>query len=282
MKKALFAALGFCLFFSLQIVLQKKFLITQINPLQMNFLMNLTSFILLTIYGLIFNKKIFSFKLVRPVLRPYLIATVLWIAADLFAIFGLKMSSSVNYSILSRTTVFFTYFMAILFFEEVYFFNKVVSIFLSLIGSFLVVYNFKTAIAVNPGDLFFLGFAIFISLSGLFRPKIFKQISPIHLTYLMFCLSTLILGLLTFFLDPLKELVIPQFIIAISIFGLLGFNLVNYAIQKAGASFFSVVSSLLPLFTAVFTFFILGTLPTFNQLIGGLIIIFSIYIFQKK
>ena len=98
----------------------------------------------------------------------------------------------------------------------------------------------------------------------------------------MFCLSTLILGLLTFFLDPLKELVIPQFIIAISIFGLLGFNLVNYAIQKAGASFFSVVSSLLPLFTAVFTFFILGTLPTFNQLIGGLIIIFSIYIFQKK
>src|SRR3989339_463365 len=196
MKKALFAALGFCLFFSLQIVLQKKFLITQINPLQMNFLMNLTSFILLTIYGLIFNKKIFSFKLVRPVLRPYLIATVLWIAADLFAIFGLKMSSSVNYSILSRTTVFFTYFMAILFFEEVYFFNKVVSIFLSLIGSFLVVYNFKTAIAVNPGDLFFLGFAIFISLSGLFRPKIFKQISPIHLTYLMFCLSTLILGLL--------------------------------------------------------------------------------------
>ncbi len=143
MKQALLASLGFCLFFSLQIVLQKKFLVSQINPLQMNFFMSLVSFILLTIYGYFFNKKIFSFKLIKPVFKPYLIATLLWIAADLFAIFGLKLSSSVNYSILSRTTVFFTYLMAILFFREKYFFNKIISIILSLIGSFLIVYNYN-------------------------------------------------------------------------------------------------------------------------------------------
>lgn len=248
----------------------------------MNFLMSFTSLTLLTVYGLLFNKTIFSFKLVKPVFKPYLIATFLWIVADLFAIFGLKLSSSINYSILSRTTVFFTYFMAVLFFNETYVLNKVASIFLSLIGGFLVVYNFKTTIAINPGDLLFLGFAIFISLSGLFRSKIFKQISPIHLTYLMFCLSTIVLGTLTFFVAPLKTFAIPQIVIIISILGLLGFNLVNFAIQKAGASFFSVVSSLLPLFVALFSYFILDSLPSINQLIGGLIIIISIYIFQKK
>jgi len=129
MKNALLATLGFCFFFSLQIVLQKKFLITQINPLQMNFLMSLTSFILLTIYGLIFNKKIISFKLNKNVFKYFLLATFLWIIADLSAIFGLKLSSSVNYSILSRLTVFATYFMAVLFFKESFFINKVFAVF---------------------------------------------------------------------------------------------------------------------------------------------------------
>ena len=282
MKNALLATLGFCFFFSLQIVLQKKFLITQINPLQMNFLMSLTSFILLTIYGLIFNKKIISFKLNKNVFKYFLLATFLWIIADLSAIFGLKLSSSVNYSILSRLTVFATYFMAVFFFKESFFINKVFAVFLSLLGGFLLVYNFKSSIIINPGDLLFLSFAIFVSLSGLFRQKITKYLNPIHLTYLMFGLSTLTLGILTFFLAPLQKFVIPQFIIVISILGLLGFNLVNYAISKGGASFFSVVSSLLPLFTAIFAFLILGTLPLINQLIGGAIIIISIYIFQKK
>jgi drug/metabolite transporter (DMT)-like permease len=282
MKNALFSTLGFCFFFALQIVLQKKFLTTQINPLQMNFFMSLSSFTLLTIYGMIFNKKIFSLKLERSTIKFFLLATFLWIAADISAIYGLKLSSSVNYSILSRTTVFFTYFIAVMFFNESFYVNKVISIFLTLIGSFLVVYNFKSSININTGDLLFLGFAVFNSFSGLFRQKIPKNLSAIHLTYLMFGLSTFTLGGLTFFLAPLKVFIIPQIIILISILGLFGFTLVNYSIQKGGASFFSVVSSLLPLFTAIFSFFILKSIPSMNQYIGGLIIIISIYIFQKK
>lgn len=282
MKQALIASLGFCLFFSLQIILQKKLLITHISPIQMNFLMSLTSFVLLSIYGLFFNKKIFQFRLIKPVFKPYLVATVLWITADLLAIYGLKMSNSVNYSILSRTTVFFTYFLAILFFKEKFYFNKVVSVFLSFIGSFLIVYNFKNSVVINYGDLFFIGFSLFVSLSGLFRPKVLIKITAIHLTFIIFFLSAIILGLLTVLLDPFRNFIIPIPIIFISIFGLLGFNLVNFAIQKAGAPFFSVISSLLPFFTAILAYFFLKTLPSVNQIFGGLIIILSIYLFQKK
>lgn len=248
----------------------------------MNFFMSLVSFVILTIYGLIFNRKIISIKLEKDAFKYFLLATFLWIIADLSAIYGLKLSSSVNYSILSRLTVFVTYFTAVLFFKETLTKNKILAVVLSLLGSFFVVYNFKSTVVLNPGDILILGFSIFVSLSGLFRQKISKNISSIHLTYLMFGLSTLTLGLITFLLEPINKFIIPPFIVLISILGLLGFNLVNYAIKQSGASFFSVVSSLLPVFTAIFTFFILGITPSINQLIGGIIIIVSIYIFQKK
>ena len=282
MKQALISTIGFCIFFALQIVLQKLFLRTSLFPVHLTFLTNLFSFIILTTYYLIFDRKIFSFKMPKHIALLFFISVLLWVFADLFMVFGLKFSSSINFAILSRITVIITYILAILFFGEKLKTNKSISVLLAFLGAFIIIYNFSNAIVINFGNIFFLVFAAFISISSLVRQKIIKHISSFQLTYLMYGLSVIILGVIVFILFPIKELKYMGFIIVNSVLALLGFNLVNYAIAKNGASFFSVVSSLLPFFTAILSFLILKQLPTINQIFGAMIIIFSISLFQKK
>lgn len=282
MKKAFFATIGFCILFGLQIVLQQLFLKSSIQPLHLSFLTNLSSLILLTIYFSLFNRKVFSFKINKKAVIWFFAAAVLWIIADLSTMFGLSLSSSINLSLLSRLQVFLTYILAVLFFHETFLKNKLLTVILSLVGGIILVLNFQSSIKFNFGDLLFFIFTLAISLSGLFRQNVTKYISPFQMTYLMYILSVSLMGIMTFIFFPLSKIEVPGFIIFNSVIGVSGFILVNYAISVGGATFFSVVSSLLPLFTAFFSYLILKQLPSINQLVGGLIIIFSIYLFQKK
>jgi drug/metabolite transporter (DMT)-like permease len=282
MRQALLATIGFSAFYGLQIVLSKMFLKDAIHPLHLNFLTCLMSFIILSIYFWIFDKKHLSLKIDKKMSGLFLLVTILWIAADMLALTGLKISSSINYSILSRLGVIVTYVLAVLFFKEVFKLNKTIAVILSFIGAITVVYNFRSKVSINVGDLLFLASTASNSISGLFRQRVTKHVSSFQLTYMMFGLGALVLGIITFIFLPLNTIPVPWFILANSVLALIGFNFVNYAIAKGGASFFSVASSLLPVATAIFSFFILKQLPLVNQIIGGFIIVFSIFLFQKK
>lgn len=281
MRQALLATLGFSVFYGLQIVLSKMFLKDAIHPLHLNFLTCLMSFLFLTIYFSFFNKKVLSIKMDKKLSWLFILVTVLWLAADMFAMYGLKISSSVNYSILSRLGVIVTYVLAVLFFNESFKTNKSVAVILSFLGALTVVYNFSSDVVIGIGDVLFLASTTSNAVSGLFRQKITKHMSSLQLTYLMFGLGAVILGMITFIYLPLKTIPVPMFIVVNSMLALIGFNFVNYAIAKGGAAFFSVASSMLPLATAFFSFLILRQIPTINQIGGGFIIILSIFLFQK-
>lgn len=281
MKQALIASVFFCVLYGLQIVLQQLFLTRTIFPIHLSFLTSLTSFVLLSPYMFVFKRKYFSLRIHRKAISGFFIATALWILADLSSVFGLKMSSSLNLSIFSILQIIIIYILAVLFLKEAFTKKKAMAIASSLLGSIILVYNFKSTIRINAGDLLFLVFIISISVSSLFRQKIAKHISSFHMSYLMFGLSTLTLGIITFFFFPIKKLEAPGFIVFNAIIGLVGFNMVNYAIAKGGATLFSLVSNLLPVFVAFFSFLIVKQLPTPNQIVGGLIIVFSIFIFTK-
>ena len=103
-----------------------------------------------------------------------------------------------------------------------------------------------------------------------------------QLTYLMFLYAAVILGVITFIFMPIKNITAYSFIVTNAVTGLIGFSLVNYAIQKGGAVFFTLVANLLPVFTIVLSFFILKEAPILTQILGGTLIIISIFLFQKK
>lgn len=282
MRQAFFATLGFSLFYGLQIVLSKMFLKDAIHPLHLNFLVCLVSFLALSVYFAIFNKKAFSIKMDGKTSWIFILVTILWLAADLFAMYGLKVSSSVNYSILSRLGVIVTYVLAVLFFSESYKTNKTIAVAMSFLGALAVVYNFRSKVLINAGDILFLASTTSNAVSGLFRQRVTKHISSLQLTYLMFGFGAAILGTLSLIFVPLKTIPVPWFVLTVSFLALVGFSFVNYAIAKGGAAFFSVASSMLPLATALFSFLIIRQSPSINQVIGGVIIIFSIFLFQKK
>ena len=60
---------------------------------------------------------------------------------------------------------------------------------------------------------------------------------------------------------------------------LIGMSLVSLTIQKAGAAFFSIGANLIPVFIALFSILIFGIWPTSYQIMGGVLIIISIWIF---
>lgn len=282
MKKAFIFSVLFCVFFSLQLVLQQLFLRNSITPLHLTFLTNLFAFILITAYLLFFNRKFFKIKFTKKSFWIFTAATLTWMIADISSMFGLKYSSSINMSLISRLQVIITYVLAVIFFKETLTKNKTVAAILAFVGGLFVVYDFKSAVAINPGDLLFLLFSISITVSSLFRQKIYKHLPAIQLTYFMYGISALFFGAVTIIFFPLKTVPVPGFILSNSIIALLGFICVNTAIGLGGATFFSVVSSILPLFTAILAFFILGNAPLMTQVVGAVIITYSIYLFTKK
>jgi len=282
MRQALFATIGFAAFYALQIVFQQIYVRAAVEPLHLNFLSYALSSIILTFYFLFFNKKALIIKPNKNILFLFCFALVGWMLADFFAVTGLKFSSSINYSILSRLMIFVVFILSVFFLNEKIKLNKIFSSILAVAGSILVVYKFNSQIVINTGDLFFLGTVLVQSISSVARQKVTKHVSSLQLTYLMFTYAAIILGIITFIFFPIKQPVSYKFIIFNSLSGLIGFSLVNFAIQKGGAVFFTLTANLLPVFTIIFSFFILKQLPLPTQIIGGILIIFSIFLFQKK
>ncbi|OGK20339.1 hypothetical protein A2866_04640 [Candidatus Roizmanbacteria bacterium RIFCSPHIGHO2_01_FULL_39_8] len=282
MRQAFVATTLFCFFYGLQLVYQQIFVRGTIEPLHLNFLSYLLISIVLTIYYLFFNRRTFLLKPNTKALPFFLIALFGWVIADFSAVYGLKFSSSANYSMLSRLMIFVVFTLSVVFLKEKITKKKLFAIAISFVGGFLVIYHFGSQIKINAGDIFFLITVLTLSASSVARQKVTKHISSFQLTYLLFVYATVILGTATFIFMPIQSILSYQFIIFNSIVALVGFSLVNYAIQKGGAVFFTLVSTLLPVFTILFSFLILKQLPIATQLIGGTLIIVSIFIFLKK
>jgi drug/metabolite transporter (DMT)-like permease len=282
MKQALIATIAFALIYAFQIVLQQVFVRGAIEPLHLNFLSYTVSTIILTCYFLLFRKKDFIVKPEKKITPFFFVALIGWMLADFFAVYGLKFSSSINYSILSRLMIFVVFILSVFFLKEKVTLNKILSTILAVVGSILVIYKFQAKLAINWGDVFFLITVFVQSISSVTRQKVTKHISSIQLTYLMFLYASIIFGAITVIFMPIKSISSYGFILVNSVTGLIGFSLVNYAIQKGGAVFFTLAANMLPIFTILLSFIILKQAPLISQVGGGILIVASIFLFQRK
>lgn len=280
MTRALLASIGFCIVYAFQIVLQESFVRSSIEPLHLNFLTYTLAAGIMTLYFLLFSGKSFHIKPNKSLTRLFAITTGMWLIADFSAVYGLKFSSSLNYSLLTRTMIFVVFLLSVFFYKEKFIWQKIIAIILAGIGSVLVVLQFDTILTINPGDIFFLITVVTLSVSSIVRKDITRSISSLQLSYGMFFFAAIIYAILTFFFFPITYNVPLAAVFINTITGLVGFNLVNYAIQEGGAVFFTLVSNLLPVFTALFSLILLGKFPEIYQLIGGMLIIGSIFLFQ--
>lgn len=281
MNTAVLAGFGFTVLFGLQVVLQSATLKSSVHPLQLLFLVYLACAVILTIVYSVVNRKVFSLRLRGVGLSLFLVATLLWILGDIVTFVGLTTSSSINFSILSRLNLFFTYIGAVVFLREPATFKKGFALCLGFVGSVIVSFHGQRLFFSN-GDVLFVLSALFVSGSGLIRQHIGKDVSSLQITYWMFALASVILGIIVALVAPIT--VIPHIgsVTAIAILAVGGFTFVNYSIIHGGASQFSLIATLLPLMTAVFAYFIHHEVPSVNQLFGGALIIVSIVLFTRN
>lgn len=168
--------------------------------------------------------------------------------------------------------------------------QQIWAISITYLGVFL---TFGSELQVNQNDNLFLGagfiflsaltYASYLVGSGWLIPK-FGTIKFTSLAMVVACLSVVVHYLCTdrlSIMDYQKE--VYMYILIMAFFcTVLPSYLVSFAIQKLGASKFSILSSIGPVFTIVLAVFVLGESITFVQIIGVVVVMIGVRVVSKK
>lgn len=224
----------------------------------------------------------------------YDFALISFIGVFLFNYFfflGLKNTSPINASLLVATNPLSTSLLAVLFFKDrTLTRNKVLLILSSIFGVFVIFSKGKistfTGYGFAVGDIYIFIATLCFSLSTIFVKKRLSSISPLTIT-----LNTTLLSIIPFLIlsipylktDILKNLSNNYWYSCIEI-GILGtsvaYFLWNKSILILGYSLSSLFLNLVPFFTILISYFIVGRIEVYS-IIGGIVIISSIFLYDR-
>lgn len=212
-----------------------------------------------------------------------------------FFINGLKYTSALAGSVFGIISMPLAIIMAAIFFkDEREKANKVTFYFggfLSLIGSFIfVIYgeNSSTGNHFIMGSIF-LGIAIFIqSIQNLIVKKLSRKMNAIvisaftaTLTGVFYLISANYLGIISHLTEVSSGLLIG--LVLAGIYGMLsGMLLAFYIVQKQGVVIFNIIQLIVPLSTAIISYFTLDEHTSIYQAFGALIVVIGCIISLKK
>jgi drug/metabolite transporter (DMT)-like permease len=264
---------------------------TELSPLYLGFL----RFVLAA--PLMFLVTIF---LKRPLLLPkkeipsiFILSLTGVTLLYVFQFFGVAYTTASTASVLINTNVLFISLFSALFLKEEFNRNKTVGVLLSFTGVVLVVYAQMTNETIIVNSMFIFG-CILVLLSAvcwavysILGKRLLKTYDPFTVNTNVF-----IVGVLLYL-----PLVIPGVFPAISNISLDGIIAViylgvfcsvfayaawYYALQHQQAAESAVFLTLIPLFTMILSFFIIGEQPTVLFFLGAAFIMYGVYLTQKK
>lgn len=281
MRQALIASVLFSVMYGITIVLQQSVVQSSMEPLLLTFV----SYCFALVYFIMYM------AIVRPVgFLPIprnglkwaaLTALTASVIGDCCVVLGIKLSTSVNWSILSRLSVPGTFLLAIILLGEKKSFIKLIAVIIAVLGAYLVVIQPGTVFVPNRGDFFFAGAILAYSSANIVSQLASRTMSSAQITLVRMCVAIPLLLTITLIVGGDRS--VNWLFAAYNGFTIFaGISVVTYVIKTAGASFFSVASNLIPIFTVIFSFFFLHTLPTHGQITGGALVITSILLFQSK
>lgn len=271
----------FSFFYSLMILLQQKYLRTSISPLQLNFFTYLGSSAILTLCVLFFKRSILGSLPKSGLKYAILVGLNSSVVGDSLIFLGLLSSSAINWGILSLLIALVTFILSVKFLAEKPTKIKIIALILSLLGAFIVIYKPGQKLIFNSGDIFFLLAVIVYAIGNLLNKKALDRLSVFQVLYFRLLTASFVLGIILVLSNQIN-LNLPWFFIFISsIWMIMGTSLVNAITQKSGPSFFAISVNLVPIFTIVLAVFLFSELVTTYQLLGGVLVIGSILIFNK-
>lgn len=221
-------------------------------------------------------RRSFSFKLNKPILLAGLsltLTTILFMIAN-------KMTSSANAIVLQYTSPVFIILLTFIIDKQKPKKRDIFAIFGVLLGICLFFFDqFKNGQYL--GDL--IALASGLSFAGVFFANKLPNASPIDATYIGNLLSFIILPFVLF--DMSFQLnqnpTIWMYIIFMGVFQLgFGYIFFSLGIKQSSATSSSIIATLEPILNPLWVFIFLGEKPSILALIGGMIVLLTVTIYN--
>ncbi len=266
----------FAIFVAIGHILQKLVLNHGVDKLVFAFLRIIAGFTIISV--ILFYKKYDPIKIVK---RNYIHFLILGIGFSgigiLLKLWGIQNTTAVNASFIMSLSSTAAVLFAFFFLGEIPSKRFYTVMAIMIFGVYLVTTGGKN-IVPRKGDMIILFLAFFIGSMRVYGKKVLNTLSVIETAFGRSLFGTIFLFLLVLILSPEGFSTIKNWKILLLVLSngitFSGSIIFFYAaLQNEGASNSSMFSLLVPIFTLIFGFFILGEKLSLVQLLGGVIIL---------
>jgi drug/metabolite transporter (DMT)-like permease len=238
----------------------------------------------LSLFGKIekIKKKDYGLFLLSALLNPFLYF--------LGESYGLKLSSSTISAVVIATIPLFTPIVAYYTLKEKLTKLNLIGMLTSFSGIVLMIFNRNLSLNVSPLGIALLLFAVACAISySVFLKKLssrysaFTVIAVQNFIGAIYFLPFFLFLELNSFLAVKPDLSLISSLLALAVFcSSIAYVLFTISTREIGVNKTNVFSNLIPVFTGVFSYFILGELFNLQKILGMFVVIFGLYLSQIK
>ncbi|UUV17517.1 DMT family transporter [Fusobacteria bacterium ZRK30] len=224
--------------------------------------------------------------------RILLLSLLGMVGYHVFFFTALKYTSSVNTSLIAATNPIMTTIMASLILKERFPKKAVGGILISFLGVAMIVTNGSIDVIknmnFNVGDIYMLLAVLSFSLYFIVLKGIVGRVAPIKLTSYVFLFCVILLIPMVIYENPMSFLPKTTWtgwssLIYMSIFAsVIAYLIQQVSVKRIGPSKTSLYVNLVPLFSMIMAYFILGEVITLPKVLAGFMIISGVIITLKS
>ena len=204
--------------------------------------------------------------------------------------FGLKYVSSTLGAVIISTIPLFSPIAAFYFHKERLTIPNIIGILVSILGVSVIIFNKQLALVASPIGLTLLFIAVFAAVGySIFLKNLAKKYNPLTIiTYqnfigIFFFLPLFLIFDLNHFLEAHPTTQVITALINLAVFASsLAFIFFTYALKHLGITKSNAFINVIPVFTAIFAFFILKENLGVQKIIGILIVMGGLFFSQSK
>ncbi|MCP2521027.1 DMT family transporter [Candidatus Aminicenantes bacterium AC-335-A11] len=177
----------------------------------------------------------------------------------------------------------FTSFLEPLILKEKFKLNYLFISIIAFTGIFIIIPKFEIADRITQGVLWGLASGLSFSFLSIINRKLSQEYSSLIIAFFQDSIATLLLFPAFLFLKPLIKLKILFLLAILGVFcTALSHTLFIKGMKYIRARSASIISTLEPIYGIIFAILLLGEIPNFRTIIGGLFIISSAFIVSIK
>lgn len=268
---------------SMAIFFKKIALLTRIPPLTLLLQFMIVAAIVLNINLFLFQKTYVPGirKIKLPELKMIFLAGFFLFAAYLSSTFGLRFTTSINYSFIIRSSLIFSTILSFFFLGEKMYREMALLIISFFVGVYLVSTAGKV-ILPQSGDLLILLGALFFASFSVTQKLISQNLPPELISWGVITASAMY-SILVSILFKINILPANGFIVVFiaGIFEALVVLFMNKALRVTSVTYYYMMIMLTPIINAFLGIMFLSESIKQIQILGGIIIIVSVFLAQK-